>query len=75
VFEGHNVHIYIIEQSNDGRKFNRGKLLNIGYDLAAKERCQVFVFHDVDLIPTAELVPFYTNPSSGPVHIARVWGR
>ena len=30
-------HIYIIEQShNDGRKFNRGKLLNIGYNIAKK---------------------------------------
>ena len=26
--------IYIIEQSNDNRKFNRGKLLNIGFDYA-----------------------------------------
>ena len=26
-------HIIIVEQSNDGRKFNRGKLLNIGYKL------------------------------------------
>ena len=27
-------HIYIIEQSDDNRKFNRGKLLNIGFDFA-----------------------------------------
>eukprot|EP00624_Nannochloropsis_granulata_P000494 evm.model.NODE_11899_length_10434_cov_23.175005.5 len=30
-------HIYIIEQSNDDRKFNRGKLLNIGFDIALKD--------------------------------------
>ena len=42
-------HIYIIEQShNDGRKFNRGKLLNIGYNIAKKgkerkrERTEIF---------------------------------
>ena len=42
-------HIYIIEQShNDGRKFNRGKLLNIGYNIAKKgkerkrERIEIF---------------------------------
>ena len=29
-------HIYIIDQSNDNRKFNRGKLLNIGFNLATK---------------------------------------
>ena len=70
--------IYIIEQSDDGRKFNRGKLLNIGFDLAKKDGCKVFVFHDVDLIPSSpSLLPFYTNspPTEGPVHIARVWDR
>ena len=33
-------HIYIIEQSNDNRKFNRGKLLNIGFDVARKNKCR-----------------------------------
>ena len=33
-------HIYIIEQSNDERKFNRGKLLNIGFDIAKKNKCR-----------------------------------
>ena len=33
-------HIYIIEQSNDGRKFNRGKLLNIGFDYALLKQKQ-----------------------------------
>lgn len=45
--------IYIIEQSNDGRKFNRGKLLNIGFKIACAEGCQAAIFHDVDLIPSA----------------------
>jgi hypothetical protein len=69
--------IYIIEQSDDGRKFNRGKLLNIGFDLAKNDGCKVFVFHDVDLIPCPLLLPFYTDnpPAQGPVHIARVWDR
>mmetsp|Transcript_20314 Transcript_20314/g.28551 ORF Transcript_20314/g.28551 Transcript_20314/m.28551 type:complete len:275 (+) Transcript_20314:504-1328(+) len=31
-------HIYIIEQSDDQRKFNRGKLLNIGFDLARQNQ-------------------------------------
>jgi hypothetical protein len=67
--------IFIIEQSDDGRKFNRGKLLNIGFDLAVKEGYDVFIFHDVDLIPSVELVPYYTDVPENPVHIARVWGR
>lgn len=71
-----NFKIFIIEQSNDGRKFNRGKLLNIGFDIAVKNRCEIFIFHDVDLLPSPELLDFYTRlPSSNPIHIARVWPR
>eukprot|EP01036_Dinobryon_divergens_P027905 gene27905-36762_t len=52
-------HIFIIEQSDDNRKFNRGKLLNIGYDIAVKAH---FKIHDVDLIPTSPaLLPTYTH--------------
>lgn len=43
-------HIFIIEQSTDGRKFNRGKLLNAGFDIARNDY-DVFIFHDVDLLP------------------------
>ena len=73
-------HIYIIEQSDDGRKFNRGKLLNIGFQLASAPSSgaphEAYVFHDVDLLPSPELVPYYLEaPTGGPVHIARVWGR
>ena len=41
--------IYIIEQE-EGKPFNRAKLLNIGFLEAAKE-CDYFVFHDVDMLP------------------------
>lgn len=54
--EGGNFRVYIVEQSmNDGLKFNRGKLLNIGFDMARAEDCNAFVFHDVDLLPSDEL--------------------
>lgn len=75
MLKGHNFKLFIIEQSDDGRKFNRGKLLNIGFDLAAKEGFETFVFHDVDLIPSPDLVPHYTQRPEKPVHIARVWAR
>lgn len=49
-------HVYVVEQSaDDGRKFNRGKLLNVGFDMARKEGCDAFMFHDVDLLPSDEL--------------------
>lgn len=76
--------IYIIEQSDDGYKFNRGKLLNIGFDLARKQQQQqnssrrkhdVFIFHDVDLLPANDLLPWYAKFPQTPIHIARVWDR
>ena len=70
-------HIYIIEQSDDQRKFNRGKLLNIGFDMArsTKRNHDVFIFHDVDLLPDQNLAVWYTKFPKFPIHIARVWDR
>ena len=75
-------HIYIVEQSDDGRKFNRGKLLNIGFDLARKTRAKnrqsphdVYIFHDVDLLPQDDLHSAYAHFPKSPYHIARVWDR
>uniref|UniRef100_A0A6U4I093 WW domain-containing protein n=1 Tax=Phaeomonas parva TaxID=124430 RepID=A0A6U4I093_9STRA len=71
---GHKV--FIIEQSDDGLKFNRGKLLNIGFDIAAREGFDLFVFHDVDLLPHRALAPLYMrDPGEHPLHIAGLWDR
>ena len=68
-------HIYIIEQTNDNRKFNRGKLLNIGYIIAKKDGCNIFIFHDVDLLPSDDLLEYYTTmpTENSPIHIAKLW--
>jgi hypothetical protein len=68
--------IFVIEQSNDGNKFNRGQLLNIGFKYAEKEGYTNFIFHDVDLLPSEELQEYYIKtPTKEPVHIAAVWDR
>lgn len=67
--------VFIIEQKIDDKKFNRGQLLNIGFDLACKEHFNIFVFHDVDLLPSLDLIESYTTIPTTPVHIARVWDR
>jgi|LakMenEpi03Aug12_release.lakeMendotaPanAssembly.Ray.scaffolds.fasta_scaffold426520_1 hypothetical protein len=71
--KGYEYTIFVIEQTHDGRRFNRGKLLNIGYLMASGYTH--FIFHDVDLLPSKELRTYYTHPSKQPVHLASVWSR
>jgi len=42
--------IIIVEQ-DDAKTFNRGKLLNIGFQYSKRLGCDYVVFHDVDMIP------------------------
>ena len=56
----------------------RGKLLNIGFDLARSDpscRFDVFIFHDVDLLPSDNLGTHYSRFPTTPLHIARCWDR
>jgi hypothetical protein len=73
------AHVFVIEQSRDGKLFNRGKLLNIGFKIAtANTEFKVFAFHDVDLIPeSSSLKRFYTEspPAGTAIHIAACWKR
>jgi len=68
--------IVVAEQSQDGRKFNRGQLLNAGYREARKQAVPAglaaVILHDCDLLPSAELLPWYASPPSrgSPCHIA-----
>jgi|TARA_R100000030_G_scaffold17197_3_gene11599 hypothetical protein len=61
-------HLIVVEQ-NDDLPFNRGKLLNIGYNEALKKRCEYVVFHDVDMLPLR--VDY--SPSDVPLHLATVF--
>jgi hypothetical protein len=65
--------VFIIEQSQDGRKFNRGALLNIGTRFAEKKGFKYVIQHDVDLIPLAPIIPYYTAFPSNPIHIGKAW--
>jgi hypothetical protein len=50
--------------------------LNIGFRIADEEEFDIFIFHDVDLLPSKELKEHYiTKPKDNPVHIAAVWDR
>ena len=41
----------IIVEQDDAKAFNRGKLLNIGFQIAKKLKCDYVVFHDIDMLP------------------------
>jgi|15BtaG_2_1085339.scaffolds.fasta_scaffold01537_2 hypothetical protein len=43
--------ILVVEQ-NDDKPFNKGKILNIGFDFF-KNEAEYFCFHDVDLLPVS----------------------
>jgi hypothetical protein len=58
--------IFVIEQSDDGLPFNKGYLMNVGFNLAAPD-FDYFAFHDVDQLPTNPLNT-YAYPDS-PIHL------
>ena len=61
--------VLIVEQG-EGKKFNRGMLLNIGADLVDSE---YVIFHDVDLIPKKAVLPYYEVFPDSPIHIGKTW--
>jgi len=67
--------IFIIEQSQDNRKFNRGQLLNLGQKIAEKEGFNNLIFHDVDLTPSDELLPYYFKLLDAPIHLGSIWNK
>jgi len=60
--------IFVIHQPSYSKRFNRGKLLNIGYKVAKKYN--IIVTHDVDMLPDDYLLNFYLHIPKYPVHIA-----
>lgn len=65
--------IFIIKQSFDNNKFNRGKLLNVGFNLSEKEGFNTFILHDVDLLPVKSMLKLYTTYPEKPIHIGSLW--
>lgn len=68
--------ILVVEQSEDARLFNRGALLNAGVHLIMKHfpEVTVVIAHDVDLIPSEELLYAYSYPcETAACHIGYNW--
>ena len=59
--------IFVVEQGND-RPFNRGWLINVGYDISAQQGYDYFCFHDVDMLPEDETCDY--SWVDKPTHLA-----
>ncbi len=73
-------HVFLIMvQSADevrSRRFNRGKLLNLGFQEAERHGCDVVCFHDVDLLPPPSLADLYMQrPETQPCHLGLCFQR
>jgi hypothetical protein len=68
-----NASIIIVEQSNDGNPFNRGALLNIGFELGKNSNPDIYIFHDVDLLSSPKIYHLYNIYPEHPIHIGALW--
>jgi hypothetical protein len=59
-------HEIIVVCQDNGKLFNRGMLLNIGFKYAEKLNCDYVVFHDVDMIPMSVDYSYCDKP----IHLA-----
>ena len=68
--QGRSFTIFIIEQSRQFL-FNRGALLNVGFQLLQGSDYDHFAFHDVDTLPTERGHIQYTYPAGiAPLHLS-----
>ena len=66
------LNVLVVEQTADGQKFNRGALLNAGYDFLTQHApaIQSFVMHDVDIVfPEDFIRKYYGTDSKSVVHL------
>jgi len=68
-FEKLKYPVLIIEQV-EGKKFNRGKLLNVAASIVDTD---YFILHDVDLLPKRNILPFYEVMPEYPIHLGKAW--
>jgi hypothetical protein len=70
IISDQHILVVIIEQSNDDKKFNRGKLLNIGYKYIKKKGYDYIITHDIDMYPNNNAFKYYRVYPKNPIHIA-----
>jgi hypothetical protein len=74
----HNSIIAVAEQSDDGKRFNRGAVLNAVFGAChCRFRITDVIFHDIDLLPSPALMVHYVKPLPEPCvrHLAGAFVR
>lgn len=61
-------HLFIIKQHNE-TKLNLGKLYNIGFDIADKLDYNVFIFHNIYLLPNVDMLGYYKTYPVNPIQL------
>lgn len=59
--------VVVAEQEDSSLPFNRGALLNVGYNAARDRGAQRVLLHDVDLVPDDTLLQMYLDPWPRPI--------
>ena len=60
-------HVFYISQIQDGRPMNKGKLLNVGYQIAKKNGCDIFIFQTMNVAPNKNIMSYYDSYPDNPV--------
>lgn len=68
--KGAEYRIFIVEQTTGA--YNRGRLLNIGFDISSKAGYIYYIFHNINLLPTERLLRSYVKYRDIISHLANV---
>jgi hypothetical protein len=69
--EGVTFRFFVVEQNDDGH-FNRGALMDVGFQQAQAYFGSSFtvIAHDCDFVPDEKMIQWYTRRGDGPIHLA-----
>ena len=71
-----NVQFFTKLDGNVVRKFNRGALINIGFDVIKQLNIyDTVIIHDIDLLPNKSMIDKYTDYPNNVRHLANKWSR
>lgn len=65
--------IFVIHQTTKSGEYNLGKLYNSGYEIAENAGCSKFIFHNINLLPAENMIPYYKLDIKEPLQLGYNW--